>query len=446
MTALVHKRSAPCAIEALEVFQVRPTCAQIEKAGYHPFYSISSVDGQVLEFAYQGSGDIFVDLSRTVLTLQCRVMDGTNTLRANVAVGPAPNPIASMFTQCDIFLNNKLVTSSNNLYPYRAFVETTNSSSYEAVTHQLDLQAFWPDEPGQHEQADPAKNKAFGARRDICPQSKLFEIAGPLYTDITNQPCALVSNVDIRIRLTRSPDAFALMAFDSVATASLTAFDASNCKIEIKEALLELWLMQLKPEPQLAIERTLLRQNAVYNLLRTELKSFTIPAGSTTFTREHISLGLTPKVAYVFMVETQAQQGSRTKNPFNFKHFNLGKISLNIDGQENPVNGIRCNFSTANPMYTKAYKSMLDVTGKWRSDDIYMFSYREYAMGNTVFGFQIAPELVPGAFNLVRNSNIRLDMKFDKTTTDNITVIVMFVYDATLEIDANWEIYHDMST
>jgi hypothetical protein len=184
------------------------------------------------------------------------------------------------------------------------------------------------------------------------------------------------------------------------------------------------------------------KQNVVYNILREDAKMFTIGTGSTSFTREHISLGLSPKYAIIGLVETDALQGNYKKNPFKFEGFNLKQISLNVDGEQVPVNGINMKFNNAVPHnVVEGYMSMLQVSKKWRSHNEYIFSMYEYMQDNVLYGFEIAPEIVPGAFNLVRNTNIRLDIQFDLALTNNVNVLIFFFYDDTNEINMNREVF-----
>jgi hypothetical protein len=199
----------------------------------------------------------------------------------------------------------------------------------------------------------------------------------------------------------------------------------------------------LNAHNQLALEQVLRRNNAIYNLQRTELKSFTISAGDSSFTKDHINLGLSPKYAIVGLVETEALQGEYNKNPFNFKHFNLKHIALNIDGEQVPRGGITCDYEHG--IYLDAYDSLVDVVGKWKSDNAMMINREEYAKGYALYGFQIAPEMIEGAFNLIRNTNIRMDLQFAQPLDKNVTVLVWFAYDSVLEVDANREIFYDFS-
>jgi hypothetical protein len=243
----------------------------------------------------------------------------------------------------------------------------------------------------------------------------------------------MMNNVDVRIRLSRHEPKFSLMSPPA----------DGEYNVQIEKAILYVQKVNINPGVQLAVETMLRKQNAIYNLQRTDLKTFTIGQGNSTFTQEHISLGMSPKYAIVGLVDTAAMQGDYKKNPFNFEHFNLSQISMNVDGEEVPLGGINCDYKNGN--YMEGYQSLLEVVGKWKSDNPMLFDREQYEKGYTLYGFQLVPELIAGAFNTVRNTNIRLDIRFAEPTKENITVLVWFSYDGALEIDANRDIYYDFS-
>ncbi len=53
------------------------------------------------------------------------------------------------------------------------------------------------------------------------------------------------------------------------------------------------------------------------------------------------------------MVEATAAQGSYTKNPFNFKNFDLSQISVTVDNHDVPYSPMNLNFKENT--YIRAY-------------------------------------------------------------------------------------------
>lgn len=444
--SVVHKSSGQCFIDQLELFRTQPTCNQVLQSIGVPHHTISSLDAgtSVLEFLIQGSGDQYVDLSRTKLFVEAHVeVDGKKIGDAHTHVAPTASFLSSMFQQCDVLLNDKLITTSNNLYPYRAYLEQILTYNQHVLSAQLGSQLFYRDTPGQHDE-DSDDNEGYKDRKWHVARGRTFQVSGPLFNDLANQSAYLINNVDVRVKLTRAPDKFSLMAFDAEAATDATGTVTRAARIytvRITRAELLVQKVVLNPANQIAIEAMLRRQNAVYSMRRTEMKAFTIAEGDVSYTLEHINLGLSPKYAIVGLVSTQAAQGDYRRSPFRFQHYNLKTISLNVDGEQVPRGGIQCDY--ANLLFLNAYDNLIDVVGKWRSDDAFSLERTDYVQGNVLYGFQIAPELVDGAFNMVRNTNIRMDIAFARALPENVTVLVWFAYDGVLEIDKDREIHYD---
>ena len=68
--------------------------------------------------------------------------DGAN-LDADVQVGPVNLWLHALFSQVEVFLNNKLVTPSSTAYPYRAYIETILNFSKDAKDSNLTFALFY---------------------------------------------------------------------------------------------------------------------------------------------------------------------------------------------------------------------------------------------------------------------------------------------------------------
>ena len=124
--AFIHESSCECTKSELDLFSVPPTQTSIESGSYVEYHPISSITGNgPIEFDVSSSGEDYLDLANSFLFVTAKVtrVDNTNT-HADDPVGPVNNFLHSMFSQVDIQLNGTLITSSTNMYPYRAYIET----------------------------------------------------------------------------------------------------------------------------------------------------------------------------------------------------------------------------------------------------------------------------------------------------------------------------------
>ena len=66
----------------------------------------------------------------------------------------------ALFSQVEVYLNNKLVTPSSTLYPYRACMETVLNFSKDAKASHLTSALFYKDQAGKMVAVNPLADAA----------------------------------------------------------------------------------------------------------------------------------------------------------------------------------------------------------------------------------------------------------------------------------------------
>lgn len=134
----------------LDLFATPPTQTSVEGGQmlcYRPISTIS--DDAPIEFHIPGAGEDYIDLSRTMLYVKAWIdisatketrtgTDGktVETVKPPAVVGPVCNWLHSMFSQVDIYLNQKCITPPSNSYNYRSYIEhLLNFGSDSKNTH-----------------------------------------------------------------------------------------------------------------------------------------------------------------------------------------------------------------------------------------------------------------------------------------------------------------------
>ena len=128
--AFIHHQSCKCVKSELDLFQVPPTQTSVESssiAEYNPINAITH--GLPIEFNILGTGVEYIDLNNTRLFVRATITraNGNDTVSAGDApdqVGPVNLTLQSLFSEVGVRLNDTLVSGSNNMYPYRALIET----------------------------------------------------------------------------------------------------------------------------------------------------------------------------------------------------------------------------------------------------------------------------------------------------------------------------------
>jgi len=118
----------------------------------------------------------------------------------------------------------------------------------------------------------------------------------------------------------------------------------------------------------LAHAKTLERSPAKYPIRRVVCKSFTIPQNYLDVIHEKLFSGQLPTRIVIGLVDNRAYNGDRQRNPFNFQHFNLNKIAVYLDGQQqHAVRPVQPDYEHG--LYIRAYNSMFAGTGKLCKDE-----------------------------------------------------------------------------
>ena len=368
---------------------------------YHPLTTVS--DGSPVEFDVSGTGDDYVDFANTMLYVKAKItkQDGTN-LEPLSKAGPTNLFLHSMFSQVDISLNGTLITSSTNTYPYRAMLETLLSYGKVAKKSQLTSAMYYKDTAGEINSVNfegPHLNVGFAKRGALTELSKVVDIMGRIHADMFFQERYMLNEVNTRIKLIRSKDAFCVMG------------DA-NYKVKLMHASLFVRKVKVMPSVFLAHAKSLECATAKYPIRRVVCKSFTIPQHYRDVNHEKLFSSQLPSRLVIGMVDTRAFNGDRTRNPFNFQHFRLSEIAVYLDGQQqHAIRPIEPNF--ADGQYIRAYNTVFAGTGKLGTDRGLFIDREDFGKGYALYAFDLTADLgEDNHFSLVRQGNVRLAFKF----------------------------------
>lgn len=214
--AFLLKDSPECAKSELNLFTLPPTQTVIEKGQWIEFHPVANLsDGSPVEFNISGSGEDYIDLSQTQLHVKVKILKENGTaLVKDEKVGPVNLFLHALFSQVDVSLNERTVSSSNNTYPYRAMIETLLNHGYDTKTSQLTTELYFKDTAGRmnvYDIKDANPNEGFNNRAKLCLLSKTVDMVGRLHVDLFHQERLMLNMVDLKIKLIRSKPEFCLM-------------------------------------------------------------------------------------------------------------------------------------------------------------------------------------------------------------------------------------------
>ena len=141
-------------------------------------------------------------------------------------------------------------------------------------------------------------------------------------------------------------------------------------------------------------------------------------------------------------MDNNSFKGAFHKNPFNFKHFNLTQLKIYLDGQQQSLKPIEPNFAASK--YILAYSTLFSVTGKLHKDEGIDITRTDYSNWYALYAFDLTPDLAEGGhFNLLRQGNVRLELKFGGALAETTNVIVYAEFENIIEIDEQRNIIFD---
>ncbi|XP_063312633.1 uncharacterized protein F54H12.2-like [Pelobates fuscus] len=395
--AFIHSSSVECAKSELDLFEIKPTQTSIEKSLYVKVQPLAAIsETSPLEFYISGSGEHYYDLNNTLLYIVCKIVKNDNSQIAESSrVSLINYPVATLFNQLDVTLGDRLISQSNNLYAYRAYIETLLNYSAEALSTQFTAGLFYKDTAGHHEDRVLAgDNEGFVKRAQMTDRGRTVELLGHLHSDLFFQEKLILSGLDLKIKLTQNKDSFCLMSAE-----------ADLLKLQILNASLFVKRVQISPAVRIGHAQGLLNGNAKYAIERISMKVFSIPAGSRVCNQENLFLGQLPKFVVLAFVDNEAFSGAYDRNPLCFKHNSVNFAALYLDGEQIPSKPFQPDFEHSNAV--REYMSILLLAQKSCGDSGIIINRDEYVSGYTLFAFDLSPDQECSShFSLIRSGRV----------------------------------------
>ena len=121
-------------------------------------------------------------------------------------VGPVNLWMHALFSQVEVFLNNKLVIPSSTAYPYRAYIETILNFSKGTKSSQLTSALFYKDKAREMDSVNPvananAVNTGLKERYNLSQESKMVSMEGKIHSDLFAQERCILGGVPIKLKL-----------------------------------------------------------------------------------------------------------------------------------------------------------------------------------------------------------------------------------------------------
>lgn len=251
---------------------------------------------------------------------------------------------------------------------------------------------------------------------------------GRIHCDIFNINKYMINNVDISLKFTRTKEDFCLFGSST-----------EDYKVLIDNAFLKVRRQTISPAVMAAHLLALERTTAKYPIKRVVVLPITIPFKTPKTTLTGIYKGIMPKRVVFGLVSTEAFDGNKGSNPFNFQNFGVTNLCLKVASKALPYSSaFELDFENNN--YIEAYTSLFQNIREAGNN----ISYIDYANGNTIYAFDLTPDLCSSEhFSLLKDGSLDLDIKFKTTPAVSTTAIFYLEFDNIIEIDKQRNILFD---
>ncbi|XP_060554040.1 uncharacterized protein F54H12.2-like [Ruditapes philippinarum] len=407
-------------VSELALFDLPSTQTSVNDIYYDEIRPLSQVSGDSpFEFKISGQNSMdYLDLKNSQIYVRLKVEKSDGTALTNVKVekvGPANLFLQSLFSTAEVTLQNK-ATITCNYNPYRAYMQTLLNYGSDAITSQLDTQLFIRDDADSPGVTDPnGNNNGLFLRAQIIGESKRVDLQGPIFHDLFSMERYLINQVDVKVKLYRSPPEFCLLTGDG-----------SHYKVNIEDIYILARKIRVNPAVIYGHSKILEKQNALYPYDKVEVRSVSMSTGLTNYSWENMFQGRRPNKIILGFVKSRALSGDYKTNPFNFENCSIQQIAIYCDGLPIGGNPLKLDFDAAGgTAIMRAYTNLLLSSGKWRQDEGNLLDRSHYLSGSTLFVFQLEPNFSHHGeyLSLVKTGNVRLDVVFKTPLTEPISCL-----------------------
>lgn len=382
------------------------------------------------EFYIPGSND-YIFFPHTRLYLKAQIVKvGDNGAMA--AMTPEDKfSVANLlphtfFKQVDVEVGGVNTSSQDQLYPYKAYLETllsygnVKSCSDSDTGHLSACSHFFMDKAGEFDALDGDGNEK---RCELVKHSRVFDFCIPLHADIMQSVRALPPNIPVKIVLTRNPDAF-------------TVIGINETEYRVKLHSLKLYIRKIECDP--VVRRDYLnriqKSPAMLPFTRSVVKKYLVAQNASNVTLSGIFRDNIPRQIVMMMVKQTRVDGRKNENPFYFQPFGVNYVNLKVDGQNYPPNPYQPDFERG--LIAREMRALYDNTGVHNADGGFAISREMFMDGYSIFAWDLTPDSCNGwHFHDAIGRGLDLDLSFENPLPTTVNVLIYAAFESSIFIN-----------
>ena len=413
---------------------------------YHELVEVKGDLDHVNELRFEtGAERDFIDLSESFVEIQFQVICDAGSIIAGDNLG-----LINLFAHGmwdTIRLTDRSGRPLSNLdeqrYQYQAMLLTLlgKNRGWGEGAGQIE---GWYHDTAAHFEAKGDTNAGFIKRKHLVVAANA-QTAAPVvtvcfrpYLGIFQQRRLLLSDMSLRLSLTRAKPEFVLISQAAVAGA----------RIRITSAKWFVKRVELTPAAGNFVIEMLSKERALYPIDRVLFYQQQV-AGVSQWKLKDIWSGPMPSHVIVAIVSATSFAGHSTQNPYNFPNYGLTKIQLTAGSREIPKTAFEPVFNGTDVAGANVFRELLatlELGGKSWGSEGNLLDIASYVAGQSIYAFDLTADGSSGAhWSLTHRGAITISGSFAEAPGHAVTVIAIGMVSSVIEIGADRSITTDFT-
>lgn len=458
----IQKGSQECISQELQIFELPPTdTAYIDTPRYHIEQPVTSIgSGSTIDYVIKSSIEDYVDLSNSYIdmTLSINKSNGdaiathvdadtataaaNATAKAKTTYYPENYLIGCLFKNVEFYINNTLISNSDNLYPYRAYLETLLNSSDGVKNDALQLSMYFREEGNPDFRNGKAlagiaghavENYSALKRYEKTKDSTKFQLIGKIHCDIFNQTRLIPGKNELKLKFFRSNPEFCIRR--------VTENDTDDVAYTIKIDSMNLLIRKCEISSHLreAHEKQLLSMRSEtykFPYSETRMRQYLFNTSQLMLSEPNLVTGVLPSRLIFGLVEADALNGSYEKNPFKFEPCNVTSVVLRKNGVAIPHDQLSLDFTNNN--FLSGYLSLLQTSGcDLTGNNSLGITPEMYKTSHCLYAFDLTNPK-HGCLPLIESGKISLDIRLSPNANNKAVALVVYMqFESVLHIGSD---------
>lgn len=348
-----------------------------------------------------------------------------NNMGEDEHVIPIDNVMHSMWNGIDVTMNGELVSTNNQKYMYKSYIETILNNSHSTKEYQLKSSGYFGDRGDRDTSFVENWNEGMDKRSFVFRAGKKVEMMGFLLSDIMGIQASIVNGVEIGIAMHPNPDIIRLQTF------------AKNkyARLVIDEICLHVCKRTFSKEVVVAHADLMESEEATYPFKKADVRAYNGTKGSTEVVIENPYESKIPTRFIVAMIDADSHTGHWNKNPLNFKHFDIARAAFMVDDES--IAKPPYNINIGEGKFIEPMMELYSILGKAGEDTDIGIRAEDYINGMFLIPFDVTPTSAANMEYLSKKEagNCRIELQFRKPLPNNITILTYAIFPWDLKID-----------